>query len=367
MVRRIYEGSSGDTRRNASGRTSVKWCVLDRRGPHITTKWGLIIPNINGIDAGLAGGGGRVCAEVIKALPNNVIRDIDWASEGALRARLKIMREAKKTRMWAEEENLDGVLNMLSIPPAPGPYVRAMYVHTSLWRRMGLPWYRPGLFRWWMRRQQTRHMEDCIVLANSMWVRDEFISHGIPAQTVYPPCNIAPACEVPPSGERRPGMISVGRLTPIKRHDWAARVAERVGCPCDIYGAGNPPPSGGYGGTSNIHINVPWETIDAASKTAKVIFSGCHVEDFGIAIVEGMARGAIPVVPDAYGFRETVPFDELRYTPEDLPGAAETTRRAITGEYDHLVPDIIRHAAQYNTDRFHTTLHACIHGSSRTL
>lgn len=318
-------------------------------------RWGLIAANMGKAKAGLGGGGGRVNMEIIRALPDSYQKNIDLNRLGSIRAKLAIIAESKRVTEWAAYRQLDGVLNTIPVPPAPGPYVRAIYVHTSLWRRIGRSRWRPGLLRRWVMRQQMKHADGCIILTNSNWVRDDFISHGLPARTVYPPCDTTPLGDILPPEERSKNIISVGRLVKIKRHDWAASVADNLGVPCHIYGSGVPP-DGGYGRKSHLYANVDWRRIEAASRRSKVIFSGCHVEDFGIAVVEGMVRGAIPVVPDLYGFRETVPFAELRYKPDDIISAVSRTHRAISGDFDHLAPDLMAHASQYTTERFRDTL-----------
>lgn len=92
--------------------------------------------------------------------------------------------------------------------------------------------------------------------------------------------------------------------------------------------------------------------MEVACRTHKVIMSAYHHKDFGLAIVEGMARGAIQVVSDLYGFKEPVPWPELRYRPHDIDHATAILRDALDGAFDDIQTDIMTHTQRYSKKSF---------------
>jgi len=84
---------------------------------------------------------------------------------------------------------------------------------------------------------------------------------------------------------------------------------------------------------------------------AKVYFHASP-ETFGISIVESIAAGCIPIVPDNSAHRETVPFSELRYNPDDIEDAKSKVRKALSGEYDQFVSSLQNNLPQFGIENF---------------
>jgi glycosyltransferase involved in cell wall biosynthesis len=61
---------------------------------------------------------------------------------------------------------------------------------------------------------------------------------------------------------------------------------------------------------------------------ADVVLASARQENFGIAVVEAVAAGCVPVVPDALAYPETITDRELRYPP----GRLTTQLRQILGD-----------------------------------
>lgn len=198
------------------------------------------------------------------------------------------------------------------------------------------------------------------IICNAKWNHAVHMQYGCPnVYTVYPPCDIPPINDIDTYG--RSGVISIGRLVPYKNHDFCGSVCYMVGERLTVLGAHNntetKPPT--YF-NSDVIVNAPSSILDQQCRKHKCIISGVWREDFGIAVVEGVARGCIPVVPDAYGFRETVPFDVLRYKPGDMENAADVLRQVLRGSYDDYIPKLLHHIQQYDKRHFADGIHRVI-------
>ena len=112
------------------------------------------------------------------------------------------------------------------------------------------------------------------------------------------------------------------------------------------------------GGVS-LHRNADRGELEGVLAGAKVYLHGC-IEDFGISVVEGIAAGFVPIVPNHSAHPETVPFPELRYDGEK--DAAEKVRAAAGGEYDSYLPRLQEHAKKFSEEEFHRRMLALIEG-----
>ena len=77
-------------------------------------------------------------------------------------------------------------------------------------------------------------------------------------------------------------------------------------------------------------------------------------------MVEAVAAGCVPVVPDNSAHPETVPFKELRYGTESE--AAGIVRGALDGRYDHLLPGLRGHARRFSEEAFQEAMLGIIEG-----
>lgn len=79
-------------------------------------------------------------------------------------------------------------------------------------------------------------------------------------------------------------------------------------------------------------------------------------ETFGISIVESIASGCIPIVPDNSAHKETVPFTELRFNPNNLDDAREKIENALSGKFDYLLESLQEHVRNFGKDIFKKSL-----------
>lgn len=186
---------------------------------------------------------------------------------------------------------------------------------------------------------------------------------------VYPPVDVTSlAGRGGVARERR--AVTVGRFEPLKRHDASVRIARAAGVPLDIAG-------GVLGGASEafadsveegasrsgvdvtLHRNAPRDRLVGLLAASKVYLHAAP-EDFGISVVEGIAAGCIPIVPDSSAHPETVPFAELRYGTEEE--AARKVRAAADGEYDSYLPRLREHARRFDESEFHRRMLGLVEG-----
>jgi glycosyltransferase involved in cell wall biosynthesis len=86
-------------------------------------------------------------------------------------------------------------------------------------------------------------------------------------------------------------------------------------------------------------------------KKSKVYFHASS-ETFGISVVESIAAGCVPIVPNNSAHEETVPIKELRYDQNDKKDAQEKVKKALAGEYDELIKPLGESIKNYDKAAF---------------
>ncbi len=186
---------------------------------------------------------------------------------------------------------------------------------------------------------------------------------------VYPPVDVAGLAGLAGAARGR-RAVTVGRFAPGKRHDASVRIAQKAGVPLDIAGGvlnGDHEAladSVGEGASRSgadvtLHRNAPRGRLAGLLSSSKV-YLHAGPEDFGISVVEGIAAGCVPIVPDDSAHPETVPFAELRYGTEEE--AARKVRAAADGEYDSYLPRLRDHARRFDEPEFHRRMLALVEG-----
>ncbi len=85
--------------------------------------------------------------------------------------------------------------------------------------------------------------------------------------------------------------------------------------------------------------------------TAKV-YLHTSKETFGISVIESIAAGCIPIVPDNSAHKETVPFNELRYQENNISDAQEKIKKAINGVFDKFLDPLRESIKIYDKNQF---------------
>ena len=179
---------------------------------------------------------------------------------------------------------------------------------------------------------------------------------GRESTVIYPGVNIEKFRVRDPT--ERSGVVSVGTFVKYKYYETTCDVMTHLELPYTIMGLIHNPKEQAYHDmlaakypSVKLLPNVPIEEIRDRLWSAKV-YLHARIEDFGISVVEAIAAGCVPVVPDAGGIRETVPVSDLRYMPNDLNAMQEKVEKAIAGEYDHHLPFLQKHVERYDTSVF---------------
>jgi glycosyltransferase involved in cell wall biosynthesis len=270
------------------------------------------------------------------------------------------------------------------VPPFCHAGRGAMYVHFPTFdRRQTWPWDTPGglrarLRRWYHERLwRQRFAGYGVRLANSRftadWTRERW---GVACDVLYPPVQV----DVP-DGPKRDAIAVVGRFTRMKRQAelvraFHERVAPKLpGWELVCVGTvGKTPQEQEYyreveaaaaGGPVRLMTDAVVAELRRVLAGAKVFWHAAgfgidphtepdRLEHFGMATVEAMAAGCVPLVPDLGGQREVVRPGEDGFLCRDIGELADETVRlaADAVRLRKLSAAARRRAREFSRERF---------------
>ncbi|MGC9113178.1 glycosyltransferase family 4 protein [Acidilobus sp.] len=252
------------------------------------------------------------------------VLDIGFPLEGISRNRLTRLRRVLALRAFMREglprlreEGYELIFETQANVPSPSD---AVYIHyPALLDYMGgggLRWAYNLAVRLAARpvlREASRRPPR-LVLTNSSWTAEKVRqAYGVEARVLYPPVDVEAIGEAARRAEKEPLVLTVSRFTPEKRLEVIpaiARAAREMGVRAEFYIVGS---TAGYSGPVieairgearrlgvddmvHMEFNVPRGDLLKLYARAKVYLHPPFAEHFGIAIAEGMAAGAVPVV-----------------------------------------------------------------------
>jgi len=107
-----------------------------------------------------------------------------------------------------------------------------------------------------------------------------------------------------------------------------------------------------------LFCNIQEVKIGELLSSAKVYLHPSQ-ETFGISVVEAIAAGCIPIVPDNSAHKETVPFTELRYMNKQ--DCLNKIKNALDAKYDNLLPKLKDHVTKFSEEKFQKNMLEIIH------
>ena len=191
-------------------------------------------------------------------------------------------------------------------------------------------------------------------LANSNHVKEQLKKGiGVDADILYPPVELE---KFPRSNIEKKGIISVGRFSKEKNFGKIIEYTKELDCPKKLFGSvteinkpyfrelikmGKPYDFTFY---TNQHYDLMLKLLQKSK-----VFISTSDETFGIAVVEAISAGCIPIVPDSTAHRETVPFPLLRPSDENL---TQRIKESLDGKYDYLQNELQTHIKKFDEKVF---------------
>jgi glycosyltransferase involved in cell wall biosynthesis len=177
--------------------------------------------------------------------------------------------------------------------------------------------------------EKTQVKAQRLVFSNSKFTSDILKSGvGVTSEVLYPPISKDFFAEDFDPSAKENLVVSLSRISPEKQLSRIPKIAKltRDGFRFLIIGVKESPEAmsdlvksideNGVSKKIEIVTNVPREKLITILAKAKVLLHTAQFEAFGVAIVEAMASGCIPIVHDSGGPREFVPeshrFNECR-------------------------------------------------------
>jgi glycosyltransferase involved in cell wall biosynthesis len=204
--------------------------------------------------------------------------------------------------------------------------------------------------------------ENIVLVANSKFIQDSLKSRfGKDSIVIYPPVDVD-IFQNNMNKEQR--VLTISRYSQEKNLEFAIDALNEIDIPYTIIGNTKTRVNELYyeslaakikNGKSTGKIllmkNIERNKVIENLKRSKVYFHASP-ETFGISVVESIAAGCIPIVPNNSAHKETVPFDVLRYEPNDKRDAQEKIKKALSGEYDDLLNQLRNYVGVYGKNAF---------------
>jgi glycosyltransferase involved in cell wall biosynthesis len=202
------------------------------------------------------------------------------------------------------------------------------------------------------------HNKNVELISNSEYTKNEIEKQfDRKSVVVYPPVNIDKFLKFF-DFKKQKNVITLSRYSPEKKLEDAIDIIRPSGLPYVL--AGNAKhgtqlelfellKSKSKGYNIALHCNIPYLEIEKLLVSSKVYFHASP-ETFGISVVEAIAAGCIPIVPDNSAHKETVPFEELRFNGKE--DAIKKLQEAIAGKYDHLKGKLKEQIQKFSAEKF---------------
>lgn len=198
------------------------------------------------------------------------------------------------------------------------------------------------------------------LVSNSKYVHDSVKSKfGKDSKIIYPPVDLK---EFSPEN-KYDRIVTIGRFSEEKNLEFGINVMKEIDYEYDIIGNTKTKSNMLYFERLEFKIkkeklkkinllkNISRNELVSTVNKAKVYFH-CSRETFGISVIESIAAGCIPIVPDNSAHKETVPYEELRYIPDDVSDATEKIHNALSGKLDNMLEPLKESIIKLSKENF---------------
>lgn len=199
------------------------------------------------------------------------------------------------------------------------------------------------------------------LISNSKYIHDSIKKKfGKYSEIIYPPVDLG---EFEKKVTKENKVITIGRYSQEKNFEFILDVMDGIEVPFFMIGNTKTKTNEAYYDNLTVRArqktskntrllkNIERSEVIKHLLAAKVYFHAA-AETFGISVVESIAAGCIPIVPDNSAHVETVPFEELRYPTNNIDIARKKIGDALGGKYDELLKPLQQSLKQYDKENF---------------
>ena len=237
--------------------------------------------------------------------------------------------------------------------------VNVKYTKSLFWRLYFIPYEKIQTFL-------AKKMRWKILLTNSEYSKETIKRYiGADAQILYPPVNIDEFLKISDNKNRIDQVVSCGRFSPEKNYEIVLKIAQHLpDRNFVIIGASSGKISTAYYrklkkiikrekiGNVIMLKNLPRREQLRIYSFSKVFLHTMVGEHFGIAVVEGMAAGLIPVVHKSGGpWLDITNRGKYGYGYETIEEGVEMIEKALR-EYEKFQKEVIKRARMFSKERF---------------
>ena len=206
------------------------------------------------------------------------------------------------------------------------------------------------------------NQENIVLVSNSKYVQNSIEkTYGKKSSLLYPPLDLS---EFNQNISKKKSLITVSRFSAEKNLEFVIDVIKNLSTDSIIIGNTKTKSNEIYYDlldskikkethSSNIVLlkNISRKNLLTHLQESKIYFHASP-ETFGLTIVEGIAAGCIPIIPNNSAHLETVPFSQLRYESNDINGVQEKIKQALLGSFDNLVIPLKDSIQKYDKEQF---------------
>jgi len=296
-----------------------------------------------------------------------------------------LYQRAMETKLISKAKNDDIIIQAsggFSLPKNPNQKI-IIYCHNDLQSDLqktntkykgAWAWYYKSYYNIVKKFFEKIHDSNIHLISNS-----EFVQRSINkkfeknSEIIFPPVDLS---EFSPK-DKQNSVVTISRFSGEKNLEFALDVMKNIDVHYDLIGNTKTKTNELYYGkllskikneeidSVNLLKNIGRSELTKKLEETKIYFHSSE-ETFGITVVESIAAGCIPIVPDNSAHKETVPFNELRYQENNLADAQEKIKKAINGVFDKFLDPMRESIKIYDKNRFKKLIISYIENLNQT-